>query len=186
MATLIPALGSCVRKMTAGERRFAERLEKKLEDDYLCWYDVPVGPANAHPDFVILHPRRGLLVLEVKDWKPDTIAEADRFQFTIRVEQGIKKVANPLEQARQYAHDVVNVLKRDEQLAVSTGEYAGNLTFPWSYGAVLTNITRRQFEQGQLDHVLDPSRVICKDEMEEGEDALKFQQRLWEMFSVRF
>jgi hypothetical protein len=38
MATLIPAIGSCVSRMTSGERRFAYRLEDKLEDDYLCWY----------------------------------------------------------------------------------------------------------------------------------------------------
>ena len=33
MATLIPALGTCVSRMTAGERRLAERLERKLADD---------------------------------------------------------------------------------------------------------------------------------------------------------
>ena len=35
MATLIPALGSCVARMTPGERRTAERLEQKLDADYL-------------------------------------------------------------------------------------------------------------------------------------------------------
>ena len=40
MATLIPALGACVSRMTSGERRLAERLEQKLDDDYLLWYDV--------------------------------------------------------------------------------------------------------------------------------------------------
>ena len=44
MAVLIPSLGSCAHRMTSGERRLAERLEKKLDDDYLLWYDVPVGP----------------------------------------------------------------------------------------------------------------------------------------------
>jgi hypothetical protein len=29
MATLIPALGACVSRMTSGERRLAERLEQK-------------------------------------------------------------------------------------------------------------------------------------------------------------
>jgi len=66
MATLIPAIGAC-KFATSGERRFAERLQDKLEDDYLLWYDVPVGPANLHPDFVVLHPRHGVLILEVKD-----------------------------------------------------------------------------------------------------------------------
>lgn len=56
--------------MTGGERRLAERLEQKLDDDYLLWYDVPIGPKHLHPDFVVMHPRRGLLILEVKDWSP--------------------------------------------------------------------------------------------------------------------
>ena len=61
MATLIPALASCRARMTSGEHRLAERLEQKLENDYLLWYDVPIGPQQQHPDFVVLHPRRGLL-----------------------------------------------------------------------------------------------------------------------------
>ena len=46
--------------MTNGERRLAERLEQKLDDDYLLWYDVPMGPRNTHPDFCIMHPRGGI------------------------------------------------------------------------------------------------------------------------------
>ena len=42
MAILIPAIGTCLPRMTSGERRLAERLEQKLDDDYLLWYDVPV------------------------------------------------------------------------------------------------------------------------------------------------
>lgn len=59
MATLTPALGGCLSRTTSGEKRLAERLEQKLEDDYLLWYDVPIGPKQTHPDFVVLHPRRG-------------------------------------------------------------------------------------------------------------------------------
>ena len=47
MATLIPAIGSCASRMTSGERRFAYRLEEKLEDDYLCWYDVSWSASSA-------------------------------------------------------------------------------------------------------------------------------------------
>ncbi|GKT00639.1 hypothetical protein AVKW3434_14640 [Acidovorax sp. SUPP3434] len=76
MATLIPALGACAGRMTSGERRLAERLEQKLEDDYLLWRDVPIGPKQTRPDFVVLHPRRGALILKVKDWRLDTIHNA--------------------------------------------------------------------------------------------------------------
>ncbi len=109
MATLIPAIGACVSRMTTGERRLAERLEAKLDDDYRLWYDVPMGPRNTHPDFCVLHPRRGILVLEVKDWKVgSTILRANKQDWEIMGDSGPKTVINPLEQARQYAHAVVN------------------------------------------------------------------------------
>jgi len=182
MATLIPAMSSCVARMTGGERRVAERLEQKLDDDYLLWYDVPMGPRNTHPDFVVLHPRRGILVLEVKDWRLSTIQQADKQTWEI-IPDGIPKtVANPLEQARQYAQTVVTALQRDKQLIQTEGPHAGKVAFPWSYGVVLTEITRKQFETAELHHAIEPHRVLCKDEMTESVDAEDLQSRLWDMF----
>ena len=181
MATLIPAIGSCSFE-TSGERRLAERLEQKLDDDYLLWYDVPVGPKQTHPDFVVMHPRRGILVLEVKDWKLTTILQADKQNWEIMGANGPKTVINPLEQARQYAHQVVNALERDNQLVEADGRYQGKLAFPWSYGVVLANINRKDFETAELYHAIEPHRVICKDEMLETVGAEDLQSRLWGMF----
>ncbi len=168
--------------MTSGERRLAERLESKLDDDYLLWYDVPMGPRSTHPDFCVMHPRRGILVLEVKDWKLTTILQADKQNWEIMGDSGPKTVINPLEQARQYAHTVVNALQRDKQLVHADGPHAGKLAFPWSYGVVFTDITRKQFEAAELHHAMEPHRVLCKDEMLEGVDAEELQSRLWAMF----
>ncbi len=106
MASLIPAIGVCISRMTGGEKRLAYRLESKLEADWLIWYDVPLGPRNVHPDFVVFNPHRGLLVLEVKDWRLETIQEIDRQSVTLLTPNGLKRQVNPLEQARQYAHEV--------------------------------------------------------------------------------
>jgi hypothetical protein len=187
MATLMPSLNSCTGRMTSGERRFAQRLSDKLEDDYLCWYDVPVGPIYQHPDFVILHPRRGLLILEVKDWKLETIESADKTSFTIITNSGLKAVPNPLEQARHYAQAVVNVLQKDRALLVNDGgPFQNRLCFPYGYGVVLSNITRKAFEGTDLGQVIEPSRVICRDEFPESVKSEEFQQRLWDMFTVHF
>ena len=186
MATLIPALNSCLPKMTSGEKRFARRLEDKLEDDYLCWYDVPVGPSVRHPDFILLNPRRGILILEVKDWRLDSIRTADRDCFSIITSSGLKRVVNPMEQARQCAHVVVNALQIDPQMIHANGSRCGQLLFPWGYGVVLANITRGQFEASDLAKVLEPNHVICFDEMGENVDAEDFQKRLWGMFSLTF
>jgi hypothetical protein len=182
LATLIPAIGACSFD-TTGERRLAERLEHKLDDDYLLWHNVPVGPTNAHPDFVVMHPRRGILVLEVKDWRVgSTILKANKQNWEIMGDSGPKTVINPLEQARQYAHQVVNALERDPQLVQPDGAHAGKLAFPWSYGVVFTNITRKQFEAAELQHAIEPHRVLCQDEMLESVGAEDLQSRLWDMF----
>ncbi|WP_372824531.1 NERD domain-containing protein, partial [Polaromonas sp.] len=168
--------------MTSGERRFAERLEQKLDDDYLLWYDVPIGPRHLHPDFVVMHPRRGIWILEVKDWSPKNIQCADKQSWQVFVDGQLKTLPNPAEQARQYAHTVADALKRDPQLVHAGGKYQGGLCFPWSYGVVFSNMTRKQFTEGQLDQVIEPHQVICSDEMLEKVDAEDLQSRLWGMF----
>jgi DNA helicase IV len=182
MAVLIPAYGSCVARMTSGERRVAERLEQKLDADYLLWYDVAVGPKHQHPDFVVMHPRRGVLILEVKDFRLSTLIQANKQTWDIHGETGPKTIANPLEQARQYAHQVVNALERDPQLVQPEGRHKGKLAFPWSYGVVLPNITRAQFDKAELAHAIEPHRVICQDEMLEAVEPEALQSRLWDMF----
>lgn len=183
MARLIPTRNSCLPRMTPGERRFAERLEDKLEDDYLLWYDVPLGPKQQRPDFVVLHPRRGLLVLEVKDWKEDTIREADRMQFALLTARGLVREPNPLAKARLYAQEVKQVLERDPALRhPDTSPHAGKLLMPWAHGVVFTNLTRKRFEAGGLGDIIPPHLAICQDEMLDSVDAEAFQERLWAMF----
>ncbi len=186
MATLIPALSTCTSRMTSGERRLAQRLERKLEDDYMLWYDVPVGPKQTHPDFVVIHPRRGVLILEVKDWNLATIQRATRQIWEIIPNGELKVVINPLAQARHCAIQVVNALERDPPLVHAAGPHQGKLAFPWGHGVVLCNITRKQFTDAGLDEAIEPHYVICKDEMEDSADVEIFQQRLWNMFPHSF
>ena len=93
-------------RMTQSERRLAERL--------------------------VLHPRRGLFALEVKVWRLDTIRQANKQTWDILPGGQPKTVANPAEQARHYAHQVVDALARDVQLVTELGRGRGGLCFPWS------------------------------------------------------
>jgi superfamily I DNA/RNA helicase len=164
--------------MTSGEKRLGDRLEQKLDDDYLIWYDIPIGKKQLRPDFTILHPLRGLLILEVKDWNPETIIQINRSTVTLQLEGEPKQVKNPLEQARGYLIYAANLLQRDRALLDTKGQ----LNFAYGYGVVLTNITRQTFHQSRMDEVLPPHLVICKDEMVERIDEEEFQKRLWDMF----
>lgn len=99
MAQLIPSLTTCLSRMTSGEKRLARRLEVLLDDDYLCWYDIPVGRKNRYPDFIILHPARGLLFLEVKDWRLENIKKISKTRVELLTDHGKITVPNPIEQA---------------------------------------------------------------------------------------
>lgn len=186
MATLIPSFNSCSMRMTPGEKRLAQRLEEKLEDDYLLWYDVPVGKKQLHPDFIVLHPSRGLFILEVKDWKLDTIKSINPSTVTLLTENEVKEVQHPLQQARDYALAVNKMLQKDPALVQQEGKYQGKLVIPYGYGVVFTNITRKAFNESELPAVFEEHLVICKDEMYENIDAGEFQQRLWDLSTYQF
>ena len=186
MAVLIPALGSCLARMTSGEKRLAERLQQKLEDDYLLWWDVPIGPLQTRPDFVVIHPRRGALILETKDWRLDTIKSITPQRCEIIPDGQLKVVANPLTQAHHGAIRVVRALECDPQLVQGDGPHQGKLAFPWGHGVVLTRITRKQFNDAGLSGGIPSHLVICQDEMLEEVDPEAFQQRLWAMFPYSF
>lgn len=187
MATLIPTFSSCSARMTPGERRLSRVLENHLEEDYLLWYDVPIGRQRRQPDFILLHPQRGIWVLEVKDWKLDSIEQVNRKTVQLLTQSGVKTVQNPLEQARDYVLAIAQLLERDKLLIQPDGRYQGRLAFPYSYGVVFANITRKQFEAAEgLREVLEPNLVLCKDEISETVEPEVLQRRLWNLCTYEY
>lgn len=181
MAILIPSLGFA-RFDTRGELRLAERLKDFLEDNAVVWHNLPVGPRSRHPDFIIVHPANGLLVLEVKDWRLETIVAADKTKVELLTSRGIVRESNPLEQARKYTFDVVRTLERDGQLLFPPGHrFMGKSIVPFGFGAVFTNITRKQFDQTNLGEVFAEHLCVFKDEMTESADPEEFRSRIWRM-----
>jgi len=186
MASLIPSFGSASARMTGGERRFAQRLGDKLERDCVCWYDVSLGDKTPPPDFIVFHPGHGLLMLEVRDWRLDTILSVEKSSVELINDTGTESVPNPLEQARQCMLLMAQRLECDPQLVWPSGSLKGQPFFPHGYGVVLSAITRRQFESTGLPNILPSHLVICRDEMLEDADSEAFRQRLWNMFPVKF
>lgn len=166
--------------MWPGERRLAERLQQKLENDYLLWYNVPVGWKRQRPDFIVLHPLRGIIILEVKDWSLDHIQAVNPETWLMLTSEGQKSFVHPLDQARSYALAIANQLQRDPLLCQTDERYAGRLVCPYSHGVVFPNIMRKALEaryaqQPELETILPPHLVICQDDMFPTVDPLEFQ-----------
>ena len=88
----------------------------------------------------------------------------DRLAATLQVDGREVRKSNPLEQAKQYAFGVCRLLECDPALVGEPGaSFQGKLAFPWGYGVVLANISRKAFAGTDLGNVIPPGRVICQD-----------------------
>ncbi len=181
MAHLIPSLGAA-RFDTRGELRVAERLKEMLEDNAWVWHNLPVGVRGLHPDFVVIHPDHGLLVLEVKDWRIDAIVSADKLQVELLTARGPVREQNPFEQVRHYLFEVVRAIEADRDLVFGADHaFRGKPVVPFGFGVVFANITRRQYEQTDLSEVFAPARCLFRDEIGEGGEPEQFRAQLWAM-----
>ncbi|EMI5804539.1 3'-5' exonuclease [Klebsiella aerogenes] len=187
MATIIPTIGSCGNKITAGEKRLARILESNLSGNCTCWYDIPTGEKQTHPDFIIMDPQRGLLFIEVKDWYVSKIKSANKTQVIYETSNGDIPLTNPIEQVRQYSYGAINYLKRDPQLIQNDDRYKGQFCAPYGHGVYFSNITRKQLDKYFLDSDIFPSDiVICKDEITEFMSSEEISLRLFSLIKHSF
>lgn len=172
-------------RCNAGEKRVLDALDRCLEDDYTVWHNISIMGSGNEPDFVILHPSRGLLVLEVKDWKRSTIVDANTMLVKIDTPMGIKSTDHPVSQALGYVLKIVNLLQKHPALLQTTGIHAGNLCVPWGHGAVLSHIRRDEvLADESFSPVFEPRNVMLRDDLDENVEVMAFQERLWGMFRV--
>ncbi len=130
MAMMIPS--SIPDKASQGEKRLYNILKNKLSDNFYVWYEPRID--GRYPDFIILSPDFGLLVIEVKGWYPNQILKASNDSFEIENNQNdletIQKQKSPLRQGKDYLDKLLNVLKKSRVLTNQSGKYQGNLCFP--------------------------------------------------------
>ncbi len=169
-----------------GERRVLRQLKRCLEDDCLVWHDVPIGAHARQPDFVVLGPRWGLLLLEVKDWKPGTLGAVTRDRVELRTASGLRTVAHPMRQARDIVLELVDVMKRDTTLVHGPGLFRGRLLFPYGWGVAMSAIRHSDVSGSDFDEVFPPERTLLRDHLDEGLAPMAFQRRLWGLFTVSY
>lgn len=173
-------------KATAGERMVFQTLRDVLPSDYMVYYEP--GIMGKRPDFVIIGPDLGLLVLEVKDYTKSTLYQLNHDEWVIRHSGGaVKTVKSPFKQARENAFHIADHLKRDKNLLEWDGPYQGTLKFRFGYGTVFTRMTQEDFVKHDLFHVIEPQFVICRDEIDRDDESFSADiliEKLLGMFTV--
>jgi hypothetical protein len=180
MAFTVPeTLASHDGRVTAGERKVFVALRDHLPEDYLVYYDIPVD--GRYPDFVIVGPDLGLVILEVKDWRLNGIAGITAEEVRLRRPEGPLSVNNPIRQVRDYMLRTVDAMKQRPRLRV-----ANQLCCGWGYGVVLPYLTQEEIRRQSLfgpsvEEALGPGLVLT------GEDLAPetLQQRLRRLIPAR-
>ncbi|CAD5988608.1 DNA helicase (plasmid) [Planktothrix tepida] len=185
MALIVP--DAVPSKASSGEKRVFKILRDELPDDCLVWYEPNVK--GLYPDFIILSPTLGLLILEVKGWSAKQILRASDQFFEIQQDDGKRESQqSPLRQAKSYQDALIQKLKGYSILTQDDGDYQGKLAFPVGVGAILTNITEAQARDENIYPLLEKPQAVYRDELLDwdgiGERTLL--KRLSDMFTVRF
>lgn len=167
----------------AGERAVLHQLKRCLSDDYMVWHNVPIGPKARQPDFVILSPRRGLLILEVKHWAWSTLRSFNPQTVELNLENGPKTTDHPLYQARRYAMELNNVLESDPALQQEQDPFKGKSRVPYGWGCVLSNIRHKQIESLDFAEVFPEAKTLLRDDLAEDVDPEVFEEMLWGMYA---
>ncbi|MFC1559067.1 UvrD-helicase domain-containing protein [Gemmatimonadota bacterium] len=111
----IPTL---TQKLTPGEERLTRYLDDHLPDEW----EIYVQPFlnGDRPDCVLLHPHKGIVIIEVKDWNPkhyhSTKRQASRRtsasrsnRMMVSDNRGSYEIRSPLDQVSQYRNNLLNI-----------------------------------------------------------------------------
>jgi hypothetical protein len=169
MAQTIPT--SLPSKASQGEQRLFAVL-KRLPDDIVIYYEPLID--NRNPDFVIVLPQLGVLLIEVKGWYLADIVGGDT--HSVRVREGEREVehAHPIRQVAEYKFRLMDDCAKDKRVSAlvnASGPYIGRFQFPFASFALLSNITRENLSKWpeHSQAVFPPATVATRDQLKEWE-----------------
>src|SRR6516162_3713547 len=151
---------------SAGEKRVFALLQH-LPDDVIVYYEPVI--ADRYPDFIVIIPSVGLLVIEVKGWYPAHIASATNNDVVITAQGQTQNCKHPIRQARDYKFLLMNSARRNletAKLLQKNGTHDGKFLFPFGHLAILNNCTRHQLDERGLSAVFPRGKVLSRDEFE--------------------
>jgi hypothetical protein len=173
---------------TTGERLFFRTLKTYLPDDYIVYFEPDIQ--GRRPDFVIIGPDLGIVVLEVKDYTKNTLFQINHDEWHIVATSGEQAVIkSPMKQARDNMFHVVDTLKKDKSLIQLDGKYKFQLKFPYGHGVVFTRMNSKDFIKDGLYSVIEPNLSLTRDEIDPDKEGFSEEvliEKILNMFVVPF
>jgi hypothetical protein len=180
-------------KASRGEERTFGLL-KKLPDDYLVYYEPNIN--NRHPDFIVIAPDLGVIIIEVKGWYLDDIVRGNHSEITVNNDGRERQEIHPLEQARNYMWRLARACEKSpsrSSLLHQDGHYKNKFFFPFCHFVVLSNISRDNIlkrKDQDVAEIFKSDNTLFRDELVALENAspeelrntlMRFFDPFWEI-----
>src|SRR5258707_2247030 len=94
---------------SAGEKKMFALLQQ-LPDEVIVYYEPVV--AERYPDFIVIIPSVGLLIIEAKGWYPNHILAANSIDVTTNSHGKPEVCKHPVRQARDSQHQLMDTARR--------------------------------------------------------------------------
>jgi hypothetical protein len=144
--------------LPAAHRRVATALAVGLDDAATVWYEPPFDTAGERPDFVVLDPSVGIVVVVVFDQRQDQdVLGAVRGELRVAGGTAEQPVANPLDRANHFGHQLQAAIAVHANVARAV--VGGVAAFPY--------LTSAQAEQLGLDAVVALEHCLFKEQIDE-------------------
>ena len=152
-------VGSDLQSDNWGEDYLIKKLMEYFDDSYVIYRNRPIFGAQF--DVCLLAPKIGIIIFEVKAWKPDTIKEVKNGDSILiktkdaeTGEEG-ESVENPTSQARGY------VYKMRSKIRQKTGKT------PLVYDMVaFPNLSKDDFDNKGIETVCESESTILKEDLD--------------------
>jgi hypothetical protein len=161
-------------RATRGEERTFSIL-KKLPDDYLVYYEPNID--NRRPDFIVIAPDMGVIVIEVKGWHLEELLKVNESEVVTLYNDRPKTELHPLSQARNYQWRLVRACEKNPRFSTllhKDGPLQNRFIFPFGHFVILSNITQNQlrdYKGYDLSVVFRPENTMTRDLLVDLENA---------------
>lgn len=187
MAEMIP--DKMPKRASAGEKRLFALLQH-LPDPYLVYYESIIE--DRYPDFVVICPDLGLLIIEVKGWRAGDILAVD--PSTVLIKEFGKEIRHPhpVKQAKEYMISLINRCRQedwDRYILRKDSNSKTRFIFPFGHFVLFPYIGSQHFSKegrGILSKTFSPKRVVYKEKFDDWDKRINNPDSLIEELKKYF
>ena len=155
------AIPQKIEGMNKSEKYIFNKLKQLyMSEPYVAYLYLEPKIKNLSPDFILIDPFRGVVIIEVKAWDIGFIESINQKEL-VSIKGDV--LENPLYKARRYFNTLQGVFRFHEDLLTDKGELKMKLHSLITF----TNMKKEEAQTSKIDTFFEhyPARVLYKDEL---------------------